>query len=134
MPLEYSLFSGWSAGVLCNGTADCVFSVTAPFSVTATFNQDTDHSVRIEGTTPAYYSTLQGAIDKAVTGASISAWALPFGESLVLSQPVALWLSGGYNGAYTAQTGVTILKGSLTVGNGSVVVDHLTINSQLQSR
>jgi hypothetical protein len=40
---------------------------------------------------------------------------------------VAVKLIGGQNGAYSAQTGVTTIKGKLTIGKGSLTADRVVI-------
>lgn len=124
-PAEYSCFSGWNAGTLCSGTSDCSFNVAAPTSVTAIFDMDINHKVRIERSPPVYFATLQSAVNAAATGDIISVWALDFPENLFLNKTVAI--NGGFNAAYSAISGYSDIKGSLSIEKGATTIQNLII-------
>jgi hypothetical protein len=47
--------------------------------------------------------------------------------NLNLANTVNIFFSGGYDSSFTTRSGMTTLQGILTVGKGSLVVDHLAI-------
>jgi hypothetical protein len=124
LPDEYSLFTGWSGG--CTGKDTCGFTITTPTTVNATIDRDAIHSVRADGPPQVNYSSLQEAFDKVSDGV-VRAWGETFTGALTLNRPVAVKLIGGQNGAYSAQTGVTTIKGKLTIGKGSLTADRVVI-------
>ena len=124
-PEVYSLFSGWASA--CNGTGDCTVTMDADTGVTATFDKDTAHSVRIDGVSQSYYSSILGAYTSAVAGDVIKAWGTDFTENLNFNLGSAVTIKGGFDSAYTTNAGVTILHGVLTIGTGSVIIDNLVI-------
>ena len=78
--------------------------------------------------TSNYYQTLTDAYAAAPTGTStIQARGLTFTESLVCNQAKDITLDGGYEGSYSIKTGYTILSGSLTISQGSLIADELVI-------
>ena len=52
---------------------------------------------------------------------------LTFSETLSLSRAITINLHGGQNVGYTAQTGITTIKGMVTIVKGCLVVDRVTI-------
>ncbi len=78
--------------------------------------------VMIPGTLPSYYSTLQSAFNAAADGQTLMAQAMEFDEALVLSTPVSLILSGGYDGSFSTSTGITTIKGSLAIDSGKLTI------------
>ncbi len=122
---QYSLFTGWSGGG-CSGTANCVFTVTTPVTVTANFTQDSAHSVRGDGPPQVNYSSLQDAFTLAPT-CLLRAWGVTFIENLTLNRSVAFKLLGGQNADYSASVGMTTIQGKLTIGKGSLVAERITI-------
>jgi hypothetical protein len=73
-----------------------------------------------------YYPSLQNAFDSATTGA-VLAWGITFIEPLSLNRAITINLHGGQNVGYTAQTGMTTIKGSMTIVKGCLVVDRVAI-------
>lgn len=125
MPLasEYNVFGGWSNGV-CNGIDNCSLTINSDASLTVTFDKNLAHQFKINN---SYYSTAQDAYNAAVDGDVIKLWAVNINENLVCNRSVAVTLQGGYDANYLNITGETILTGTLTVIDGSVSVDGLTI-------
>jgi hypothetical protein len=118
-----SQFIKW--GGACAGTGTCNVSVNAIYqSVTATFNSLT--GARILATLQPY-TLIQSAYNAAITGDVIQAQGLAFVENLTLGLPKAVTLMGGFDPAFSTQSSYTILQGILTIEQGSLVVDHLTI-------
>lgn len=122
----YSLFSGWSGGG-CSGTGNCVVTLAADVSVTASFSYDADHQVQSGTDSPSFYSTLQAAYDATPDGTTIKLWATTYSETLTCNRPVTVILQGGYDAGYTAIVGEPVLSGTLTVTDGTAVVDGLAI-------
>jgi hypothetical protein len=62
-------------------------------------------------------------------GGTIQARQVEFTENLILDKNIAATLEGGYNTAYTDNSGYTTLHGYLTVNRGSLTVENLVIES-----
>jgi hypothetical protein len=123
-PSPYSLFAGWFDGG-CSGIGDCLVTMNADTSITATFNRDTGHQVSLDGT--GYYPTLQAAYDAAASGCIIKLWAVDFTEDIFCNRPVEMTFQGGYDSGYTSTTGETVIHGTVSISDGTVIVDGLSI-------
>lgn len=125
---QFMVFSGWSGG--CTGTAPCSMTLTGNSLVTAAFDKDVTHSVYVPGILPGlgiYYSTLQTAYDAALGGFTVNAWATTYPEDLTCGLNKSIVLKGGYDQGYLTQTGYTTLDGVLTIGQGVVTIERLTV-------
>jgi hypothetical protein len=125
-PNEYSFFTGWTAGA-CTGTGNCLVTMNTDLTATAAFTIDTSHYVRIDGGSTVYYPSIQAAYNSAVDGNTIKLWAVTYGENLLCDRPIEITFKGGYNSGYSAITGDIMLNGSLTITNGTVISDGLSI-------
>lgn len=123
IPAEYSLFSGWLNSA-CLGTGDCLITLNADTSLTAGFQRDVEHRVII-GTN--YYPSVQAAYDAAGTGAVLKLWGVQFDENLLFGRSIGITLLGGFNDSYTLVTGETTINGTVTISNGMVILDRITI-------
>jgi hypothetical protein len=123
-PFDYSIFTGWT-GTICSGTVPCSFTLTAPTTIGANFDIDNAHSVSTDPPL-VYYPSLQNAFDWAPAGV-VKAWGMTFIEPLSFNRAVTINLQGGQNVGYTAQTGMTTIKGSMTIVKGCLVADRVTI-------
>jgi hypothetical protein len=83
--------------------------------------------VRVAGTPPAYYPAIGEAYSHTDPGGTIEAQEHLFEEDLVLNSSIAVTLQGGYDELYTEKSGLTSIKGSLTVKLGSLVVADLVV-------
>ena len=122
-PDSKSLFRGWSGDCLGSGT--CAVTMSGPKQVTATFAPLPP--VRRIGAIPRYYEQLQTACNEVTAPATIQVRVATLVENLTLIKAVPLVITGGYDAGYTTQAGYTVLKGSLTVNRGSLVVDRLIL-------
>ncbi|MDO9308458.1 MAG: fibronectin type III domain-containing protein, partial [Deltaproteobacteria bacterium] len=118
-----SRFSGWEGA--CTGTGLCGVTLSTLYqSVTANF--DILPNARIFGS-PQVFGLLQAAYNNAASGAVIQAKGIPFIENLTTGISKSLTLAGGFDSIFSTQNGHTVLQGILTIGQGSLVVEHLTI-------
>lgn len=127
VPDAYSVFSGWSGGG-CSGTGDCVVPMNISTTVSANFI--TMPPLRIAGTTPVYFSTLQTAYDNAPTGSSTlqaQAMVLPAGD-LTMNGNKTITLEGGYDASYSTNTGLTTITGTVTIATGALIPENVVIN------
>jgi hypothetical protein len=83
--------------------------------------------VRVAGNPPAYYSTLGEAYSHTVSDGTIEAQEHIFEEDVALDRPIPVTLQGGYDESYSEKSGLTAIKGSLTVKLGSLTVADLAI-------
>ena len=121
---RYSLFDGWSNGA-CNGTGDCLLTITADSSITANYSYDTAHQVKSgDG---SYYSSIQAAYNVIGDNSTLKLWATTYTESLTCSRPITVTLQGGYDSGYSSIVGDPTLNGDLTINDGTVIADGLVI-------
>ena len=121
----YSLFTGWSG--ICTGTGACAFTMNDNASVTATFNRDIEHSVRIDTPQQKYFSSITGACIDPLAPSEIRVWGIDFSGDIVLDYDRSITLRGGYNGDYSSQTSMTSIIGTVTIKKGSTTVEYLGI-------
>lgn len=120
-----STFGGWSGGGCSGDAVDCIVSMTADQTVTATFTLA--QAVRLLTTIPAYYDFLQAAFSAATSNVTIQGRTTTMTENLTTDKAFTYTFKGGYNSDFSSQTGATTLQGKLTVIKGSLVVDRLII-------
>ncbi len=124
-PSQYSFFTAWTTG--CTGAGDCSLTVSDDAYATAQFARDTAHQVSIGGSTTQYYTTIQAAYDAAPDESAIRLWAVTYFESVNCGRPITITFRGGYDAGYGAIVGVPVLSGTLTIDDGVVVADGLSI-------
>jgi hypothetical protein len=73
------------------------------------------------------YTTIQSGYNALPEGKTAQIHAALFNENLYLDIAKAVTLHGGYNCHYTADSEFTVVKGSLTVSNGTVTVNRIKI-------
>jgi hypothetical protein len=83
--------------------------------------------VRVTGPPPAYYTAIGVAYSHMDPGGSIEAQALLFEEVVILDSPITVTLQGGFDESYTEKSGLTAIKGSLTVKFGSLMIADVEI-------
>jgi len=82
-------------------------------------------TVRIDATP---YGTVQAALDAAGDGAEITSTAYVFTEDLQFSQAGTVTFRGGYNCAFSQNTGYPTIKGSVTVnGTGTLRLGNIIV-------
>jgi hypothetical protein len=127
-----SIFIGWSANAVAG-----VVTMDGDKAVTATFD-DGPAKVRIEGSSTVYY-TLDAALAAAPApqfpklATEMRAQALPtvFSEDIVMTNPVAILLKGGYSDVdFASQTGYSSIGGYLKIRAGKLLVERLEIKPQ----
>lgn len=96
---------GASAGFSVRTDADC-----------------TDHTIRISGATPRYFSTIQSAYNEAASGEVIQSASFTFSENLNINRAVSVTLDGGYSCDYSAKTGKTTILGRMDITSGTASV------------
>jgi len=118
-----STFGGWSGA--CSGNGACSVTMNSAKAVTASFNMLPP--VRLNRTTPLYYSNLQTAYAAAVSGDVIQLKEGTLAGSLNANRAIAVTLKGGYNASYGTVSSSTMLQGTVTLGLGSVVMEKVNI-------
>ena len=79
------------------------------------------------GNTPCY-STIQAAINGAISGSTIKIAGGSYGEDVSLSTSKNLTFKGGYDSTFITQSSTTTVN-SLTISNGSITVDNLVLET-----
>jgi hypothetical protein len=83
--------------------------------------------VRVAGTPSAYYLTISDAYSHIGAGGTIEAMEFLFEEDVTLYRPITVILQGGYDNSFFEKSGLTAIKGSLTVKLGSLTVADVEI-------
>ena len=121
----FSLFDIWQGCETATGS-DCNLTLDQDRTTTVTYNKDTEHVARIDGSPPAYYPSLQAAYSDARTDSTIETWGLPLNEALNCRIGKSVVISGGYDQFYQNRKGSTIILG-LIIGGGKVTADRIVI-------
>jgi hypothetical protein len=100
---------------ICTETMDSNDSITANFQLCY-------QPVRIAGTTPVYYPTLQSVYDAAIEGATIQTRTAVFTGDLNANRNITVTFEGGYDCSYSVVTGNTIFNGTMTISDGTVII------------
>jgi PKD repeat protein len=120
----YTLPGTYSVGLRAiNSSGGTAITKNGLVTVTAT----AVNAVLIPRTPPVSYPSLQAAFDAAQDGEIIQSQAVQFSEDLVFSQPIAVFLNGGYSADFSTETEITVLTGTLSITNGSVTANKLII-------
>lgn len=125
VPSPYSIFSGWTGD--CSGTGDCSLTNTGDPSIIAEFARDIAHQVRLDGGTTVYYTSIQEAYNAASSNSTIKLWAVSYEEQVLCNRPVTVTFRGGYDSSYAVIVGDILLFGALTVSDGTVIADGVSI-------
>lgn len=111
-----------SASFLTTASATlAIGGVGAGFSV-RTDTDCTGRTIRISGTAPRYFSTIQSAYNAAASGEVIQSASLTFSENLNINRAVSVTLDGGYSCDYSAKTGKTTIQGRMDITGGTASV------------
>jgi hypothetical protein len=116
-----SVFVGWSSECNLSGN-NCEVTMNKAKSVTVTFSPA--DKVRIFSKP---YPTLQAAYDVASDNAVILMLDGIDAGPLTANRSVTVTISGGYNAAYTTQTGSTDLLGKVTLQKGTAIFDRVIV-------
>ena len=118
-----SLFTSWS--VPCS-VGTCSVTMNSSQTVTATFSYV--KPARIAGSSPLReFDNLQAAYIAALSGQTILARQFTFTGPLTLDLGKNITIMGGYAPNFIDRPGSTLLRGGLTVKNGLLIVDRLTV-------
>ncbi len=124
--VDYS-FSGWTGD--CTGTGDCLLTMDAAKSVSATFTENLPNPVMLESTQITYMS-MQAAYD-GITSGQADTIMVKAGEqtpeTLHFDRDATVSIAGGYNDTFTAVISDTSYYGSLTISGAPVTVSNLII-------
>jgi len=120
IPESFSVFSGWSGD--CTGLNNCTLTMDGGKSVFAEFTAVPP--VMVETTV---YQKLQDAFNETYAGATIKAFATEFIENLALNRDISIYLDGGYDGSYTSNSGITTVKGSVTIERGMITINRVNL-------
>jgi hypothetical protein len=120
-PDSTSVFSGWSSD--CRGLSACSLDMISNRFVNAMFSAAPKAKIGDTG-----YFALRIAYGAAGADAEILALDTVFAEELVLAENKTVTISGGYKADYGSRSGNnTVLSGSLTIQNGRLTLDSMTI-------
>ncbi len=130
VPSGSNAFAAWS-GDISSLNVPLQFTLNAPRNITANFSAAPTGTVRIAGTSPVYYNSIQSAYGAAVNNDVIQLRAIVNSGSSDFNRTdipgLTLTLKGGYNATYTDNTGMSIVAYPVTVGSGTVIFDNIEI-------
>jgi len=87
----------------------------------------TDLPTMIPRSTWAYFSTLQLAFNGVFNGETIQSEAQDFVENPDFNRNVSATLKGGYYCGYTMSPSHSVIKGTLTISNGTVTIENIVL-------
>jgi parallel beta-helix repeat protein len=122
VPNGDSVMGAWSGA--CSGCSggSCTLTIAGTTSCSVDFT-----FVKPARIGTIYYDTLQAAYDAAADSSAIQAREYSFLGNLTCNFVKNVTINGGYNQTYTLQTGYSIIKGIMTIGNGSVITDRVKV-------
>jgi len=116
-----SFFSGWNNGG-CSGTNNCLVTLNNNTSVNASFNIHPPVNLGA-----AYYAQIAGAYTDVLAITTLKIRAVTLVESPVFNRAVDIIVKGGFDGAFSVNSGYSTVQGVVTVSTGSVTVENLII-------
>ena len=125
LPFDLTIFEGWS-GTGCSST---VIMNTSVISCTGTFTLCTGSRVQYVHLPPLYYASIMDAYTHSLfQQQNLRVIASTLVEDLNFSSTVILNLAGGYNCTFaSSQIGYTNIIGTITISNGTVIMDRIVI-------
>jgi hypothetical protein len=125
LPDSNSLFAAWSGDGTTDASGKRHVTMDADRNVTASFTYV--QPVRIFSTL-APYPTIHDACAAMTTGGTIQAREFELTEDLTLNKVMAINLKGGYNPAFSTNSGkYTTIYGKVTILGGPLTVEQLEI-------
>ena len=112
----------WSGGGCTGDGSFCTVAITGAKNVTATFTA----APRVKINTIPYLN-LQAAYDIALNNDVILMLVGIDDGTLAADRDIIVTVRGGYNAAYTAQAGSTVLQGMVNLQKGTVIFDRVTV-------
>jgi len=115
---------GGSVGALSTYTFN---NVTRSHTISATFTADPLVKMinNVQGTFPLLRDSYAAVSDG--TAATVLVQAVDFSENLSLDRSINFTLDGGYDAAFSTNPGMSTLNGTITISQGSLSVENLTI-------
>lgn len=129
LPSEGHIFGGWSGDCAGSAPAASLF-MTTDRECTANYLYCGGLPVEIGS---VGYSGLSAAYEVASDGDTMKMLASNLQESPDLNRQVEIILEGGYGCGFDSNPSMTLLKGPLTVGKGSVTVENLILVGSLSA-
>lgn len=110
-------FSNVTSGHSISASFDAIACPTLPVSISR------------PGSFSQTYQTLQEAFDAALTGDTIMSQASNLTGDLNINRNISIAAKGGYSCDFSTITGITTIKGNLTISSGTLIVDNLAISN-----
>lgn len=122
-------FGAWSGDVTSLNTPLTV-TMNGSKSIVANFDATpVTGAMRIAGTPPAYYGSLQQAYAAADSNDVIQMRAISHtGAPTFDIFGLSVTLKGGYNATYSDNSGQSVVGSPFTVGGGAITVENITVN------
>ena len=118
-------FNSWSG---CDSAANNICTITMDNDKTAdALFVSCGNPVRIARGSPLHFSSLQNAYDAAMDSEHINVQSGLFSGDIHLDRDISITLKGGFDCNYYSNSGVTRLDGSMTISNGTVLIEKFVI-------
>lgn len=126
-PGSGATFSGWRGA--CSGTGTCTVAMNADTSVNAVFTSTAGGNPGPVKMNSQYFPLFQDAYNALLNDstATIYANAADVLENLVFDRNIAITLKGGYDSSFGTSIGQTVIRGTLTITSGLVVLENIII-------
>jgi hypothetical protein len=122
-------FNSWTGDI---SSLNVPLTITMNGSRNITVNFDSTPmtgTMRIAGSPPTYFSSLQQACAAAENNDIIQMQAMTYdGPQTLDIYGLSVTLKGGYNATYSNNAGQTVVGSPCTVKNGTIIVENITIN------
>lgn len=129
-PLPGFKLNNWSGA--CTGTGTCSFTLSSNTVANANFSYDSAQNALVafpNGTSMGYFS-LQSAYNAALTDSILKLRAATFIETVIFNQSKSVTIKGGFNNDFSSNAaGQSIINGTVTIFNGTLIFDNITIRS-----
>lgn len=126
-PGSGATFSGWRGA--CIGTGTCTITMNADTSVNAVFTSTAGGNPGPVKMNNQYFPLFQDAYNALSNDstATIYANATDILEDLVFNRNIAITLKGGYDNSFGTSNGQTVIRGTLTITSGVVILENIII-------
>jgi hypothetical protein len=122
-----SIFSGWRGA--CTGLGKCTITLDSDSWAIAVFTSASTGNPGPVKINNQFFPLFQDAYNAMLDGstATIFANSLNVSENLVFDRNIVVTLKGGYDSSFGTNSGLTVLKGTLTITSGSVIMENIVI-------
>jgi len=124
-PSDGFIFTGWGGDADCS---DGSVSMSSAKTCSASFEACSSRLVKLDGSSPPYYNSIQDAYIAAGNNDIIMVQAETFTADLNINLPKSVTILGGYNCEFSSVSGITTVNGNLSVTDGTLTIESVLFN------